>query len=87
MHVLYRPSIPAPTFATSLGSNDRVLMQNHLRRVSSRNDRVAFLDEEEEARSPSYFEWREQTVRTPALKVEPKPGALTRLFRRFTHKN
>jgi len=81
VHVLYSAGLADPTFA---------LMQNNLRRASFRNDRVNFLrDEEEEARSPSYFEWREQTVRTPVLKVEikTKPGALTRLFRRFTHKN
>lgn len=45
------------------------------------------IDEDEQPATPSYFEWREQTIRTrayrPEPKVEPKVNSLVRLFRRF----
>jgi hypothetical protein len=61
-------------------------MQNQLR-SRSRPVRLELLDEEEKGGSPSYFEWREQTVTTKAFKPEQKPqpkaNSLIRLFRRF----
>lgn len=61
-------------------------MQNPLR-ARSRTDRLALLDEVDKGDSPSYFVWREQTIRTqafkPAVKSQPKANSLIRLFRRF----
>ncbi len=62
-------------------------MQNQLR-GRARPQRLALLDEEDDkSSSPSYFEWRERTIRTqayrPAQKPEPKVNSLIRLFRRF----
>ncbi|HEY5758583.1 MAG TPA: hypothetical protein VIU34_22310 [Steroidobacter sp.] len=61
-------------------------MQNQLR-SRSRPVRLELLDEEDKGGSPSYFEWREQTVSTKAFKPEQKPqpkaNSLIRLFRRF----
>jgi hypothetical protein len=61
-------------------------MQNPLR-ARSRIDRLTLLDEEKKASSPSYFEWRERTIRMQAFKPVAKPqakaGSLARLFRRF----
>ena len=61
-------------------------MQNHLR-GRSRTHRLALIDEEDKADSPSYFAWREQTITTkafkPVSKPQPKPNSLIRLFRRF----
>lgn len=55
-------------------------------RSRSRTDRLALLDEKDPARSPSYFEWREQTIRTRVFRPEPKPqpklNPFIRLFRR-----
>jgi hypothetical protein len=61
-------------------------MQNPLRR--SQAARLKLLDEEDKGRSPSYFEWREQTITTQAFKPavrkqQPKGNPLVRLFRRF----
>lgn len=54
----------------------------------SRNDRLALNEEENSSHSPSYFEWREKTIRTQAFKPEPKPESkrnpILRLFRLFT---
>lgn len=54
----------------------------------SRNERLALLDDEDSPQSPSYFEWREKTIRTQAYKPTPKPApkvnAIQRLFRLFT---
>jgi hypothetical protein len=62
-------------------------MQNQLR-SRSRPVRLELLDEAEKGGSPSYFEWREQTISTkafkPEQKSEPKASSLIRLFRRFT---
>ncbi|WP_153067139.1 hypothetical protein [Steroidobacter cummioxidans] len=61
-------------------------MQPRLR-ARSRIDRLSFLDEDDKSSSPSYFEWREQTIRTqahqPVAKSQPKTSSLVRLFRRF----
>jgi hypothetical protein len=61
-------------------------MQNQLR-SRSRALRLELLDEAQKGGSPSYFEWREQTIRTVAFKPERKSPAkansLIRLFRRF----
>ena len=61
-------------------------MQNHLR-SRSRTDRLVLIDEEDKASSPSYFQWREQTITTKAFKPAPQPqpkaNSLVRLFRRF----
>lgn len=61
-------------------------MQTPLR-GRSRTDRLALIDEEDKADSPSYFEWREQTISTkafqPVPKLQPKPNSLIRLFRLF----
>jgi hypothetical protein len=44
------------------------------------------IDEEDQAHSPSYFEWQEQTIRTkafkPVVKPQPKANPILRLFRR-----
>lgn len=54
----------------------------------SRNERLALLDDDDSPQSPSYFEWREKTIRTQAYRLEPKPepkrNAIQRLFRLFT---
>lgn len=59
----------------------------HPPRGRSLTDRLALLDEVDNSRSPSYFEWREQTITTKAFRPEPKPEAkvnsFVRLFRRF----
>jgi hypothetical protein len=61
-------------------------MQHQLR-TRSRPVRLELLDEEDKGVSPSYFEWREQTIRTQAFKPEqkaqPKGNSLIRLIRRF----
>jgi hypothetical protein len=61
-------------------------MQNQLR-SRSRPVRLELFDEEDKGGSPSYFEWREQTVTTKAFKPEQKPqpkaNSLIRLLRRF----
>lgn len=61
-------------------------MQNQLRGRSLTN-RLALIGEEDKARSPSYFEWQEQTITTkafqPVAKPEPKVNSFIRLFRRF----
>jgi hypothetical protein len=61
-------------------------MQNQLR-TRSRPVRLELLDEEQKEGSPSYFQWREQTIRTEAYKPEAKPqpkvNSIIRLFRRF----
>lgn len=61
-------------------------MQNQLR-TRSRPVRLELLDEQQKGGSPSYFEWREQTIRTQAFKPEPKSvpkaNSFIRLFRRF----
>jgi hypothetical protein len=61
-------------------------MQNQLR-GRSLTDRLALLDEHDEARSPSYFEWQEQTITTkafqPVRQPAPKVNSFVRLFRRF----
>ena len=65
------------------------LMQNNLR-GGQRMKRVDLLmNDEEDASSPSYFEWREQTVRMPAVTpVRRSSGSsIVRLFRRFAGKN
>ncbi|GFE87441.1 hypothetical protein [Steroidobacter agaridevorans] len=63
-------------------------MQNQARgRSRSRIDRLSLIDEDDTPSSPSYFEWRERTIRTQAYRPEPKPqpkvNSLIRLFRRF----
>jgi len=62
-------------------------MQPRLR-ARSRIDRLSFLDEDKKSSSPSFFEWREQTIRTkvyePVAKPQPKAGSFVRLFRRFS---
>lgn len=62
-------------------------MQNQLR-GRSRPIRLELLDEAEKGGSPSYFQWREQTITTkafePEQKPQPKANSLIRLFRRFT---
>lgn len=64
----------------------RPLMQNQLR-ARSGTDRLALLDEAGKGESPSYFEWREQTISTkayqPAAKPQAKGNSLVRLIRRF----
>ncbi|MDY6948473.1 MAG: hypothetical protein SXG53_22460 [Pseudomonadota bacterium] len=61
-------------------------MQNQLR-GRSLTDRLTLIDEVAPGQSPSYFEWREQTITTKAFKPQPKPQAaansILRLFRRF----
>lgn len=61
-------------------------MQNQVR-GRARIPRLALKDEDDTPSSPSYFEWREQTIRTQAYRPEPKPqpkvNSLIRLFRRF----
>jgi hypothetical protein len=61
-------------------------MQNQLR-GRSLADRLILIDEQDNGQSPSYFEWREQTITTKAFKPQPKPQPVTnsivRLFRRF----
>lgn len=61
-------------------------MQNQLR-ARSRIDGLTLRDEEDKSSSPSYFEWREQTITTkahqPVAKAQPKINSLVRLFRRF----
>jgi hypothetical protein len=61
-------------------------MPNQLR-ARSRIGRLTLLDEEDKSSSPSYFEWREQTITTrayqPAAKAQPRIRSLFRLFRRF----
>lgn len=61
-------------------------MQPRLR-ARSRIDRLSFIDEDDKSSSPSYFEWREQTIRAkayqPVVKSQPKTSSLVRLFRRF----
>ncbi|WP_129774796.1 hypothetical protein [Peristeroidobacter soli] len=61
-------------------------MQNQLR-ARSRIGRLTLIDEDDKSSSPSYFEWREQTIRMqafkPVAKAQPKAGSLARLFRRF----
>ena len=61
-------------------------MQNQPR-GRSLTDRLVLIDEEPEGTSPSYFEWREQTVRTeayrPEQKPQPKGNTIVRLLRRF----
>lgn len=51
-------------------------MQKNLRRADARNDRR---EEDGEGHSPSYFQWREQTIRTaayqPTTKVTAAPVA------------
>ena len=62
------------------------VMQNQLR-GRSLADRLTLSDEVDNARSPSYFEWREQTITTkaykPTVQVQSKGNSLVRLFRRF----
>jgi hypothetical protein len=44
-------------------------------------------EDEDSAASPSYFEWREQTVRMPAIRVTNRAvrqGPFIRLLRRIT---
>ncbi|HEU4486047.1 MAG TPA: hypothetical protein VFR96_11230 [Povalibacter sp.] len=54
----------------------------------SRNSQQWFVGEDEDsAASPSYFEWREQTVRMPAIPVTNRAvrqGPFIRLLRRIT---
>lgn len=60
-------------------------MQNQLR-GRSLADRLTLIGEADKSRSPSYFEWREQTITTKAFtpaKAQPKANSLVRLFRRF----
>lgn len=60
-------------------------MQNQLR-GRSLADRLTLIDEVDSSRSPSYFEWREQTITTKAyqaVKPQPKASPITRLLRRF----
>jgi hypothetical protein len=61
-------------------------MQNQLR-GRSRIDRLTLLDEADKSSSPSYFQWREQTISTkayqPVVKPRPQANPLLRLFRRF----
>jgi hypothetical protein len=56
-------------------------------RGRARDPRLTLNDEDEKASSPSYFQWREQTIRTkayqPQAKPQPKVNSLIRLFRRF----
>jgi hypothetical protein len=62
------------------------LVQNQLR-TRSRPVRLELFEEEDKGASPSYFEWREQTIRTQAFKPEQKPqpkaNSLIRLIRRL----
>jgi hypothetical protein len=68
---------------------DNRLMQK-VSRSSQRPGRVASLDSErEEASSQSYFQWREQTVRMPAVSVTVPPSrssSFVRLLRRLSGK-
>ena len=61
-------------------------MQNQVR-GRTRAPRLTLVDEDEKSSSPSYFQWREQTIRTqpyrPAVQPQPKVNSLIRLFRRF----
>ncbi|WP_129646522.1 hypothetical protein [Peristeroidobacter agariperforans] len=61
-------------------------MQNQVR-GRARIPRLTLNDEDDKSSSPSYFEWREKTIRTQAYRPEPKPqpkvNSLIRLFRRF----
>lgn len=61
-------------------------MQSPLR-ARARIDRLTLLDEADKSSSPSYFQWREQTIATqayrPVAKAPPKGNSLVRLFRRF----
>jgi hypothetical protein len=73
---------PAQSFGTA------ALVQNTLR-SSHRMKRITAL-EKEEASSPSYFQWREQTIRMPAVSPAPRqaqPGSLIRLLRRIARKS
>lgn len=57
-------------------------------RSSQRPGRVVSHDNEKEAMSQSYFQWREQTVRMPAVPAaQPRQSSsLVRLFRRLSGK-
>ena len=60
-------------------------MQNQLRSRSLAG-RLTLIDEVDNSRNPSYFEWREQTITTKAyqpVKPQPKASPIARLFRRF----
>ena len=61
-------------------------MQSPLR-GRSLTDRLTLIDEAGSGHSPSFFEWREQTITTKAFKPQPKPqpvaSSFVRLFRRF----
>ncbi len=53
-----------------------------------KTDRLALNDEESSSDSPSFFEWREKTIRTQAFKPTPPPrskgNVIVRLLRMFT---
>ena len=65
-------------------SNGPMQKLNH---VSARTQLLQFLGEvEEEAPSPSYFEWRESTIQTVAWTPEkrnPKANSFIQSFRRI----
>lgn len=65
------------------------LVQNNLR-GRHRMKAIALLEEPEEANSPSYFQWQEQTVRMPAVapvERRAQPSSIVRLWRRIARKN
>lgn len=65
-------------------------LMNKVSRPGQRSARAASLDiDKAEASSQSYFQWREQTVRMPAVTVTPRSAeasSLVRLFRRISGK-
>jgi hypothetical protein len=67
---------------------DNRLMQKASRNVR-RQVRSATLDGEPDFGSQSYFQWREKTVRMPAVTVTAKPqsSSLVRFFRRIFRKS
>jgi hypothetical protein len=56
---------------------------SHPLRSRSRIDRLTLIGEEDKASSPSYFQWREQTIRMQAYRPEPKPQPRSNLFIRL----
>jgi len=47
---------------------------------------IALLEKQEEASSPSYFQWQERTIRMPAIapsERQAQPNPIIRLWRRI----
>ena len=84
-YVIARVSI---SIMLAAASRSEEVMRKSARRAS-RSVRLSLHDEEQET-NPSYFEWREQTVKTVVRSQQPKitePNALVRLFRRISRKD